>query len=84
MVQQLPQMFLQADVAIAPARSGRSCHAIGFSDQWRNQWQTRRASPLIPGKGKKEGSKGHRPAAPLTTKTCRMHALVAGYLPCPV
>jgi hypothetical protein len=30
---------------------GRSGHAIGFSNQWRNQWQTRRASPLIPGQG---------------------------------
>jgi hypothetical protein len=41
MVQPLPPNFCWQRLQTRPP-GGRSGHAIGFSDQWRNQWQTRR------------------------------------------
>jgi hypothetical protein len=50
MVQLLSPNFCWHPLQTRPPR-GRSGHAIGFSNQWRTQWQTRRRiRALIPGK----------------------------------
>jgi hypothetical protein len=50
MAQLLPPNFCWHPLQTRPPRR-RSDHAIGLSNQWRNQWQTRRRiRALIPGK----------------------------------